>query len=100
MTLSTFVGVSVGVQVVFLGLDLADRHATRAQRYAGQPLRGASLLFLLAIIAVFFVIQIAGLSLAPRVDALVNGVRAIVAPGRQPATAPDGWRLGVLVIAI
>ena len=42
MTLSVFLAVSAAVQVLFLGLDLGDRHATRAERYGGEPLHRAS----------------------------------------------------------
>jgi sterol desaturase/sphingolipid hydroxylase (fatty acid hydroxylase superfamily) len=100
VTLSTFLGISVGVQLLFLGLDLGDRYLTRAQRYNGEPLQRASLLFLLGIVAVFLVIQLGGLSLAPRVDALVDSVRTFVAPGSSAAQAPDSWRLAVLVVAL
>jgi sterol desaturase/sphingolipid hydroxylase (fatty acid hydroxylase superfamily) len=100
VTLSAFLGVSAAVQVVFLGLDLADRHATRAERHGGEPLRRASLFFLLGIIGVFLAIQVAGFSLAPRVDALVDRVRAFVAPGVLPAGAPSGWRFLVLSMAL
>lgn len=100
MTLTAFLGVAAAVQVVFLGLDLAERHVTRAERYGGEPLRRASLLFLLGIIGVFLVIQVAGFALVPRVDALVDRVRAFVAPGALPANAPDGWRFGVIAVAL
>ncbi|MDB4893311.1 MAG: hypothetical protein JWL61_5166 [Gemmatimonadetes bacterium] len=100
MTLSAFVGVSAAVQVVFLGLDLADRRATRAERHGGEPLRRGSLLFLLGVIAVFLAIQMAGFALVPRVDALVDAVRAFVAPGALPTSAPDGWRFGAIAVAL
>ena len=100
MTLSAFLGISAGVQVLFLGLDLADRHATRAERYGGEPLDRASLAFLLGIIAIFLAIQIGGFSVAPRVDALVDDVRAFVAPGSRSSPAPEGWRLALLVTGL
>jgi sterol desaturase/sphingolipid hydroxylase (fatty acid hydroxylase superfamily) len=95
-----FFAASAAVQLLFLALDLADRHATRSERYGGESLRVSSLLFLLGMIALFLVIQVAGLALVPRVDALVDEVRGVVAPGTQPAPAPEGWRLvavGVLL---
>lgn len=100
MTLSAFLGISAVVQVLFLGLDLADRHATRAERYGGEPLSRASLAFLLGIVALFLVIQLGGLALAPRVDALVDSVRAFVAPGSRPAPAPEGWRFALLIAGL
>jgi sterol desaturase/sphingolipid hydroxylase (fatty acid hydroxylase superfamily) len=100
MTPTAFAAASVGVQVLFLGLDLADRHATRHQRYERERLRPASLLFLLGVVALFLAIQLLGLSLAPRVVALVDLVREAVAPGVRATPAPDGWRLVVVGIAL
>lgn len=100
MTLTAFLGASAAVQVVFLGLDLAERHATRGERHGGEPLRHTSLLFLLGIIAVFLAIQVVGFSLAPRADALVDRVRAFVAPGMLPGGAPSGWRFVVLSLVL
>ncbi len=100
MTLAVFLGASAAVQVVFLGLDLADRHATRAERHGGEPLRRTSLLFLLGIIVVFLAVQIAGFALVPRVDALIDRVRVMISPSALPASAPTGWRFGVVVVAL
>lgn len=100
MSLATFLGVTVGVQLVFLGLDLADRHATRAERYGGQPLRPESFLFLLAVVAGFFLIQLAGFAWLPPVDALVDRVRAVVSSGVGTVPAPDGWRLFLIGAAV
>lgn len=100
MTVAAFIGVTVGVQLLFLGLDLGDRHVTRSQRYGGERLRPASLLFLLAIIALFFAIQAAGFALVPRLDELVDTVRSVVAPGIQAAPAPEGWRLAAVGIGL
>lgn len=100
MTLSVFLGLSVAVQLLFLGLDLADRHATRGERNHGEPLRLASIVFLLTIVIVFLVIQLAGLALVPRADALVDSVRQLVVPGSGAVTAPKGWRLAVLSIVV
>ena len=101
MSVATFLGVAAGVQLLFLALDLADRHATRAERYGGQPLRPASLLFLLGVIAAFFLIQLAGFAWLPRVDALVGRVRDVVAgAGASDAGAPHGWRLLALGVGV
>ena len=53
MTLGQFVGATIGVQLVVLALDLADRHATRKSRYGGEPLEPAAFAFLVAVIVVF-----------------------------------------------
>ena len=100
MSLATFLGIAAGVQVVVLALDLADRHATRLERYGGQSLRPASLLFLLGVIAVFLAIQLAGFAWLPPVDALVHRVRAVVAAGAGVAPAPEGWRLLALGVGV
>jgi len=96
VTVAPFLGAMAGVQVLFLGLDLADRHATRAARYGGERLRPASFVFLLAVIAVFLAIQLAGFALVPAVDGLVGWVRARVAHGIASAPPPNGWRLVVV----
>lgn len=93
MTAAEFLATTAAVQLVFLALDLADRHATRAERYGGERLRPASLLFLLGIVVLFLMVQLAGLWLVPRVDGLVDGVRAAIAPGIPAAPAPVGWWL-------
>jgi sterol desaturase/sphingolipid hydroxylase (fatty acid hydroxylase superfamily) len=95
-----FFAATAAVQLLFLALDLADRHATRSERYAGEPLRPSSLLFLLAVAALFLVIQVAGFALVPRVDALVEGIRGVLAPGMPPAPAPEGWRLAAVGVLL
>ena len=100
MSFATFLGVTVGVQLVFLALDLADRHATRAERYGGEALRPASLLFLLGVIVVYVAIQLAGFAWLPRMDALVERVRTVVAAGGGVAPAPEGWRLVALGVGV
>lgn len=100
MTLAAFLGASAAVQGLFLVLDLADRHATRDERYGGERLRPASLLFLLAVIVAFAAVQVAGFSLFPRVDALVAWVREHVARGVPTVPAPRGWRLALVALAL
>lgn len=100
MTAGAFLGATVGIQVLFLGLDLADRHATRAARYNGERLRPASFAFLLAVIAVFLGIQLAGFALVPAVDGLVTWVRTHVAHRTGPVPPPEGWRLALVAAAL
>ncbi len=100
MTLAQFVGVTAGVQLLFLGLDLADRHATRDTRYEGERLRPAAFAFLALVIVVFLAIQIAGIALFPRLDALIDALRERVAPGSVPAPAPAGMQLVVVSIVL
>jgi sterol desaturase/sphingolipid hydroxylase (fatty acid hydroxylase superfamily) len=100
VTAGAFLAATAAVQLVFLSLDLADRYATRAERYGGEPLRPTSLLFLVGIVGLFLAIQAAGLALVPRVDALVDLVRATVAPSIPAAPAPHGWRLVVVGVLL
>ena len=100
MTVTAFLGATVAVQALFLGLDLADRHATRGTRYDGERLRPASLAFLLAVIVAFLAIQSAGFAFIPRVDALVGWVRERVARGIPAVPAPRGWRLALLATGL
>ena len=100
MTVAAFVGVTVGIQLFFLVLDLADRHATRRTRYDGEPLRRSSFIFLLVIIGAFFAIQVAGFALFPRVDGLVGWVRDHVAPGLTTVAPPRGWRFVPVEVAL
>ena len=96
MTLTAFVGATLAVEALFLCLDLADRHATRAARYDGERLRGSSLAFLLVVSAVFLAIQVAGFALLPRADGLVDWVRAHVGTGAASVPPPNGWRLAAV----
>ena len=100
MTVGQFVGITLGVQLVVLALDLADRHLTRKDRYGGEPLEPAGFVFLLVVTVVFLGIQVGGLSLVPRLDALIEGLRARVASGRAAAPAPVGARLILVSIVL
>ena len=100
MTVGEFFAATAAVQLLFLGLDLADRYTTRAERYEGERLRGGSLLFLVGIVVLFLAIQLAGLALIPRVDALVDRTRTLVAPNTMPAPAPSGWRLVLVGVVL
>lgn len=100
MRLTTFLGIAAGVQLLFLALDLAERHVTRHERYGGESLRPASLVFLLAVIGGFFALQVAGFALFPRADDLVHHVRDLIAPGALSAPAPAGWRLPLVAAVL
>lgn len=100
MTLAQFVGATAGVQLLFLGLDLADRHATRDERYDGERLRPLGFAFLALVVAVFFAIQVVGMSLFPRPDALIEWTRQRVAPETRTAATPTGWRLALVSIVL
>ena len=100
MTLAQFVGVTAGIQLLFLGLDLADRHATRDDRYEGERLRPRAFAFLAGVIVVFLAIQVAGMALVPRLDGLIEGLRQRVAPGSTPAPAPTGLTLVLVSVAL
>jgi sterol desaturase/sphingolipid hydroxylase (fatty acid hydroxylase superfamily) len=100
VTLGKFVGATIGVQLVVLALDLADRHATRKSRYGGEPLEPAAFAFLVAVIVVFLAIQLGGMSLVPRLDALIEGLRNRLARGGAPAPVPTGVRLLVVSVVL
>jgi len=100
VTAAAFLGGVALVQGLFVALDLADRHATRDARYAGARLRPAALLFFLAVIAAFLVIQWAGLSLVPRVDALLEWIRVRAGGARPAAPSPHGWTLALASVAL
>ena len=100
MTVGQFVGATIGVQLVVLALDLADRHATRKDRYDGEPLQPAAFAFLLVVIVAFLGIQLGAMSLVPGMDALIEGLRARIASGRAPAAAPTGVQLALVSVAL
>jgi sterol desaturase/sphingolipid hydroxylase (fatty acid hydroxylase superfamily) len=100
VSLALFFWISAAVQLLFLGLDLADRHATRKHRYGGEPLRLSSFVFLLGVIALFMGIQVAGFALVPRVDALIDRARALVGSALPSSSAPHGVALLFLAAAI
>src|SRR5215208_1408028 len=100
VTAAAFLGGVALVQGLFVALDLADRHATRDARSAGARLRPAALLFFLAVIAAFLVIQWAGLSLVPRVDALLEWIRVRAGGARPAAPSPHGWTLALASVAL
>jgi sterol desaturase/sphingolipid hydroxylase (fatty acid hydroxylase superfamily) len=99
VTVGQFLGVTLGVQLLVLALDLVDRHLTRKERYDGERLQPAAFAFLLAVTVVFLLIQLGGLALVPRLDALIEGLRARVASGQAAAPTPTGGRL-ILVSVI
>ena len=93
MTVGQFIGISLGVQLVVLALDLIDRHLTRKTRYDGEPLEPASFVFLGIVTLVFLAIQVGGMSLVPRLDTLIEGLRVRVASGHAAAPPPTGIAL-------
>jgi sterol desaturase/sphingolipid hydroxylase (fatty acid hydroxylase superfamily) len=100
VTFGQFVGATIAVQLLFLTLDLADRHATRDDRYDGERLRPAGAAFLAVVILVFLGIQLTGMSLVPRIDGLIDGVRARIAPSTPLVPDPTGWRLVAVAVVL
>lgn len=68
----------ISVQVVFLTLDLIDRHLTRDSRYGGDRLTAPVALFFMVVIFVYLGIQGAGFRAVPSPDWLFVGLRESV----------------------
>lgn len=75
MSSSVFLQLFAGIQLGFIGLDLAYRHSTRSRRYGGAPVRPSTVLFLIGIVLLFLAIQVGLMSLAPKVEHMMAGVR-------------------------
>jgi sterol desaturase/sphingolipid hydroxylase (fatty acid hydroxylase superfamily) len=87
---AVFAALFVGIQALFIGLDLLDRQWTAPGRYDGTPARVATIGFLLAVVLLFLAIQLLLMGLAPRPDAMMSSVRQEFADwlGRPLADEP------------
>lgn len=87
MSVRTLVAIAVGLQVFFFVLDLADRHLTRELRYEGRSLKPRTVLFLSAVLLLYFAVQYGGFAVVPRTDELIVGIGASWSAllGRSPA---------------
>jgi sterol desaturase/sphingolipid hydroxylase (fatty acid hydroxylase superfamily) len=98
----TLLAIALGMQVFFFALDLADRHVTRERRYEGESLKPRTVLFIVAVLAVYFAIQYGGFALVPQTDALMLTIGASwgAVLGRSPAPETIGapW-LWIMVAA-
>ena len=102
MSTGLFIALFVGIQLGLIALDLYERYRTRT-RYGDQRLGVAPVLFLAGVAALFFVIQMALMSLVPRVDVLMADVANHVASwtGRPLHAAPiSGWPLAVVCLGV
>jgi sterol desaturase/sphingolipid hydroxylase (fatty acid hydroxylase superfamily) len=99
---STFLVLFLSIPVVFVALDLLDRHLTRHSRYEGQAPKAETLLFLLAVLGIYAVLQFGGLALVPAADQLLVRVRDILSLllGRplNPQPISGGWLLLISVL--
>ena len=100
MTAGAFFLAVASVQGAFVGLDLVDRHLTRDERYGGERARPATVGFFIGIGLLFLVVEAAGMALVPRIDVLMEWVRARVGVPEQFGRAPRGWMLIPLSIAL
>lgn len=75
MSNATFLVLFLSIPVVFVALDLLDRHLTRHSRYDGESPKTETLLFLLAVLAIYALLQFGGLALVPAADQLLVQVR-------------------------
>jgi sterol desaturase/sphingolipid hydroxylase (fatty acid hydroxylase superfamily) len=76
MSITTFVLLAIGIQGVFVILDLIEWHRGRDRRGAAPPEGAGTWLFLAGLIGVFLAIQYGGYSLVPRNHDLLINVRA------------------------
>jgi sterol desaturase/sphingolipid hydroxylase (fatty acid hydroxylase superfamily) len=91
----------VVIQAALVCCDLLDRHLTRKQRYGGEPLRLEGLLFLLAVLVVFYAVQFGGFALVPASAEMMAGVRVLFAERFRLPMAQDGatwWTLGAVAV--
>lgn len=98
MSSTTFVLLAIGLQGVFVLLDLAEwRRGDRDS--AGPPEGLGTWLFLLGFIGVFFALQFAGYALVPKTHELLADVRAGVAGWLRLdlGQAPMSWHEVLLV---
>jgi sterol desaturase/sphingolipid hydroxylase (fatty acid hydroxylase superfamily) len=71
----TFVLLAIGIQGLFVMLDLWEWHRQGRDR-TGAPEGLGTWLFLLGLVGVFFALQFAGYSLVPRTQELMSGLRS------------------------
>ena len=99
MTATAFFGTIALIQGTFVALDLADRHATRHER-GERALPVPALLFFVGVLLLFLLLQMAGMSLVPRADALIDVIRSRVGGAAPVTAAPGGWSLLVASVAL
>ncbi len=73
-----FLILSLSSQFIFLAADLIERRLTRGRRHGAQPLKPASLLFLIGVIFIYGVIQFGGLALIPKIEILLSAIRQVI----------------------
>jgi sterol desaturase/sphingolipid hydroxylase (fatty acid hydroxylase superfamily) len=98
----TFLIIFLSILVVFVALDLLDRYLTRHSRYNRESPKAETLLFLLAVLAIYAALQFGGLALVPAADHLLAEVRGIFSRllGRplNPQPISGGWLAAISVI--
>ncbi len=103
MSTQTFVLLFVGVQSLFVALDVIDYQLARGRRGGGRSPQVGTLFFLLGVICVFSVLQYGGLALVPGAGDLLGDVRAFfgrVLDRPLPEEAIGGrWLVMVSVVA-
>ena len=92
MSVTALLATALGIQVFFFLLDLADRHLTRDRRYEGQSLKPRTVLFMAAVLLLYFLVQYGGFALVPDTDALLVTISASWGDvlGRSPAAKTIG----------
>ncbi|MFN8457664.1 MAG: sterol desaturase family protein [Anaerolineae bacterium] len=102
MSNQTFLILFLAIPVVFVALDLWDRHQTRSSRYDGESPRLETLLFLGSVLLVYAVLQFGLQSLAPPADRLLVEVRRyfseVLGQPLNPQPVSGNWLLVISVI--
>jgi sterol desaturase/sphingolipid hydroxylase (fatty acid hydroxylase superfamily) len=88
--------------VIFVALDLLDRYLTRHSRYDGETPKVETLLFLLAVLAIYAALQFGGLALVPAADQLLIEVghtfSRLLGQPLNPQPINGGWLVVISVI--
>ena len=80
MTPKLFLILIISTQALFLGLDLLNVYRLKSDKVAQEPLKFSSILFLLAVICVYGVIQFGGLALIPKTEVMIEWFGHIIPP--------------------
>jgi sterol desaturase/sphingolipid hydroxylase (fatty acid hydroxylase superfamily) len=76
MSVTALLATALVIQLFFFLIDLVDRHLTRDGRYQGQPLKPRTMIFMVAVLAVYFLVQYGGFALVPDTETLLVTIGA------------------------
>jgi sterol desaturase/sphingolipid hydroxylase (fatty acid hydroxylase superfamily) len=102
MSGGVFVSVFVAIPLVLALLDLADRHAMRPRGDDGDGFRPATVVFLLAVLLLYWTLQYGLFALAPSMNALTERTQEAFGRwlGQSPEPRPPAgpWTLVLVVV--